>query len=47
MEPNLHDMDDYNKPTKSEKVKWIVFAFGVAIAVYVVYVVVMESFTGS
>jgi hypothetical protein len=45
MEPNLHDMDDYNKPTKSEKVKWIVIAFAVAIAVYVGYVVVIGQFT--
>lgn len=45
MEPNLEEMDDYNKPLKPNKVKWIVTVFIIAIAVYVGYVMLMESFS--
>ena len=45
MEPRLNDMDDYNKPLKPKKVQWILAAFGIAIAVYVLYVLLMENFS--
>ena len=45
MEPSLEEMDDYNKPIKPSKLKWIVIAFGIAIAVYVGYVLLMESYS--
>jgi capsular polysaccharide biosynthesis protein len=45
MEPNLEELDDYNKPLKPNKMKWIVIAFVIAIAVYAGYVLLMESFS--
>ncbi len=45
MEPNLEEIDDYNKPLKSGKLKTILLAFGAAIAVYVLYLGVMTLFS--
>ena len=45
MEPNLEEMDDYNKPLKPSKLKWIMIAFGIAIAVYIGYVLLMENYS--
>ena len=45
MEPRLQDMDDYNKPIKPNKLKWIVIAFSIAIAFYILYALLMESFS--
>ena len=45
MEPNLEQMDDYNKPLKPSKLKWIMIAFGIAIAVYIGYVLLMENYS--
>lgn len=43
MEPNLNDIDDYNKPTPNKKVRNILIFFGVLIAIYAVYALFMES----
>ncbi len=44
MEPNLEEMDDYKKPLSNKKIKLIVAAFAIALAVYAVYAVVMGGF---
>ncbi len=41
MEPNLEEMDDYKKPLSRSKAKTILFAFAIALAVYVVYALIM------
>ena len=45
MEPNLKDMDDYNRPLKRDKIRWIIIAFLVTFAAYVLYAFVMESYS--
>lgn len=44
MEPNFEDMDDYKKPLSEKKIKLIVLAFAIALAVYAIYAVVMGGF---
>lgn len=41
MEPNLEDMDDYNKPLKPEKKRMIIIFFVVLLALYAVYALVI------
>jgi hypothetical protein len=43
MEPSLRDMDDYNKPLKPGKLKWILIAFGIALAIYFGYTLLMVN----
>jgi len=45
MEPSLKDMDDYNRPLKRDKIRWILIAFLIAIAIYVIYAFLMESYS--
>ncbi len=45
MEPNLKDMSDYNKPLGKSKLKIILGAFGIIIAAYVAYLLLITSFT--
>jgi hypothetical protein len=42
MEPNLEEMSDYKKPLGKSKMKAIVIAFAIAIAVYIAYAIVMS-----
>ena len=44
MEPNLEEMDDYKKPLSSKKIKLIIIAFAIALAVYAVYALLMGGF---
>jgi len=44
MEPNLDDISDYNKPLGRKKLKVILIAFAIAIAVYAVYVLLTSEF---
>lgn len=39
MEPNLEEMDDYNKPLSKRKTKMIVIFFVVLLAIYAIYAV--------
>ena len=34
MEPNLNDIDDYNKPLKKSKLRNILIAFGVLLVLF-------------
>ncbi len=43
MEPNLEDMDDYNKPLSKRKTKIIVIFFVVLLAIYAIYAVAMDG----
>lgn len=43
-EPELEEASDYEKPLSSNKRNWIVLAFAIAIAVYLLYEIVMVSF---
>lgn len=43
MEPNLEDMDDYEKPLSKSKTKTIVFAFAIVLAIYVAYALIMNG----
>lgn len=43
MEPNLEDMSDYKKPLGKSKTKTIIIAFGIVIAIYAIYAVVMSA----
>jgi len=36
MEPNLDDIDDYNKPLKKSKLKAILIFFGVLLSLFVI-----------
>jgi len=36
MEPNLEDIDDYNKPLKKSKLKAILIFFGVLLSLFVI-----------
>lgn len=42
-EPELEESSDYDKPLSSSKRKWILIAFGIAVAVYFLYVGVMSA----
>lgn len=42
-EPELEDMSDYDKPLSTKKRNWIILAFAIAIAVYLLYSVLMSS----
>ncbi len=41
MEPNLEDIDDYNKPLKKSKIKTLIIVFVVLLAIYSLYAVAM------
>ena len=41
MEPNLEDIDDYNKPLKKSKVKTLIIVFVVLLAIYSLYALAM------
>lgn len=41
MEPNLEEMDDYKKPLSNNKLKTILFAFAIVLAIYVIYDLIM------
>ena len=41
MEPNLEDIDDYNKPLKKSKVKTLIIVFVVLLAIYSLYAFAM------
>ena len=45
MEPNLDDIDDYEKPLPKKKTNIILIAFGIAIVVYFLYVLLMLAFS--
>ncbi len=44
MEPNLEEMSDYKKPLGKNKLKLIIIAFAIVLAVYAVYALVMGGF---
>jgi len=41
-EPSLEEMSDYEKPLGRKKTNTIVVAFAIAIAVYLVYAIIMS-----
>ena len=43
MEPNLEDIEDYNKPLKKSKLKAILIFFGVLIVLYGLSALVQSS----
>ena len=43
MEPNMNDIDDFNKPLPWKKRRLILLAFMAAIAIYFVYVMLLKS----
>ncbi len=43
MEPNLDDIDDYNKPLKSSKLKNILIFFGVLLVLYSLVMLVQSN----
>ncbi len=43
MEPNLNDIDDYNKPLKKSKLKAILIFFGVLLVVYGISALIQSS----
>jgi hypothetical protein len=43
MEPNLEDIDDYNKPLKKSKVKTLIIVFVVLLAIYSLYALANPS----
>ena len=45
MEPSLNDISDYNQPISRDKKKMIFGAFGIAIAIYIAYSLIMMSFS--
>ena len=44
MEPNLDEIDDYEKPLPKKKTNFILIAFGIAIVVYFLYILLMMAF---
>ena len=43
MEPNLEDIDDYNKPLKKSKLKAILIFFGVILVLYSLSALIQSS----
>ena len=43
MEPNLEDIEDYNKPLKSSKLKNILIFFGVLLVLYTISAVIQMN----
>ena len=43
MEPNMNDMDDYNKPLSKEKKKVIIIFFAVLIVMYAFYAIFLGN----
>ena len=43
MEPNLNDIEDYDKPIKKSKLKSILIAFGVLLTLFVISAVIQSS----
>jgi hypothetical protein len=43
MEPNMNDMDDYNKPLSKKKRNIIIGAFAIVIVIYAIYASTMST----
>ncbi len=43
MEPNLEDIDDYNKPLKKSKLRNILIGFGILLVLFVISAVIQGS----